>query len=219
MVYTYVYIDIEAELHALRLEHSAGKILCQIRSDELVGLCIISNGLLNFVFTPGLGYKNRKETPLECFVYRSRRYMAHIRDTNEEERAKGITIEVGRAHFETATTRFTILDAPVRTLPLNLLFLLTLVIYARKGEIETGYEKGGQTGEHVILAKTLGVAKLLVVVYTMDDCSVNCYDEIQSKMTPFLRSKGYNVKKGLHTSVGLVSISAHIEASNGDTIA
>ncbi|KAK9272524.1 hypothetical protein L1049_002897 [Liquidambar formosana] len=39
-------------------------------------------------------------------------YMAYIMDTNEEERDKGKTIEIGRAHFETETTRFTILDAP-----------------------------------------------------------------------------------------------------------
>ncbi|XP_022766215.1 eukaryotic peptide chain release factor GTP-binding subunit ERF3A-like isoform X2 [Durio zibethinus] len=112
-------------------------------------------------------------------------YMAYIMDTNEEERVKGITVEVGRARFETETTRFTILDAPV--------------ISARKGEFETGYERGGQTREHVLLAKTLGVAKLLVVVNKMDDNTVNWskerYDEIESKMTPFLRSSGYNVKK------------------------
>jgi peptide chain release factor subunit 3 len=40
-------------------------------------------------------------------------YMAYIMDTNEEERAKGKTVEVGRAHFETEKSRFTILDAPV----------------------------------------------------------------------------------------------------------
>lgn len=33
-------------------------------------------------------------------------------DTNEEERAKGKTVEVGRAHFATEKKRFTILDAP-----------------------------------------------------------------------------------------------------------
>ncbi|KAF7143111.1 hypothetical protein RHSIM_Rhsim05G0101300 [Rhododendron simsii] len=74
-----------------------------------------------------------------------------------------------------------------------------LVISARKGEFETGYEKGGQTREHVQLAKTLGVSKLLVVVNKMDDPTVNWskdrYDEIESKMTPFLKSSGYNVKK------------------------
>lgn len=46
------------------------------------------------------------------------------------------------------------------------------VISARKGEFETGYERGGQTREHVLLAKTLGVAKLLVVVNKMDEPTV-----------------------------------------------
>lgn len=38
--------------------------------------------------------------------------MAYIMDTNEEERVKGITVEVGRAKFETEARRYTILDAP-----------------------------------------------------------------------------------------------------------
>ena len=56
---------------------------------------------------------------------------------------------------------------------LTSLLLLNQVISARKGEFETGYEKGGQTREHVQLAKTLGVTKLLVVVNKMDDYTVN----------------------------------------------
>ncbi|KAE8717339.1 Eukaryotic peptide chain release factor GTP-binding subunit ERF3B [Hibiscus syriacus] len=133
-------------------------------------------------------------------------YMAYIMDTNEEERIKGKTVEVGRAHFETETTRFTILDAPGhKSYVPNMIGgasqadVGVLVISARKGEFETGYEKGGQTREHVHLAKTLGVTKLLVVVNKMDDHTVNWskerYDEIESKMTPFLKSSGYNVKK------------------------
>jgi peptide chain release factor subunit 3 len=39
-------------------------------------------------------------------------YLAFIMDTNEEERAKGKTVEVGRAAFATTNKRFTILDAP-----------------------------------------------------------------------------------------------------------
>lgn len=133
-------------------------------------------------------------------------YMAYIMDTNEEERVKGKTVEVGRAHFETETTRFTILDAPGhKSYVPNMISgasqadIGVLVISARKGEFETGYERGGQTREHVQLAKTLGVSKLLVVVNKMDDPTVNWskerYDEIESKMIPFLRSSGYNVKK------------------------
>ncbi len=39
-------------------------------------------------------------------------YLAFIMDTNEEERAKGKTVEVGRAIFTTEKRRYTILDAP-----------------------------------------------------------------------------------------------------------
>ncbi|BAT72656.1 hypothetical protein VIGAN_01008200 [Vigna angularis var. angularis] len=133
-------------------------------------------------------------------------YMAYIMDTNEEERVKGKTVEVGRAHFETETTRFTILDAPGhKSYVPNMISgasqadIGVLVISARKGEFETGYERGGQTREHVQLAKTLGVAKLLVVVNKMDEPTVQWskerYDEIESKMVPFLKQSGYNVKK------------------------
>ncbi|KAH0896109.1 hypothetical protein HID58_045677 [Brassica napus] len=133
-------------------------------------------------------------------------YMAYIMDTNEEERAKGKTVEVGRAHFETETTRFTILDAPGhKSYVPNMISgasqadIGVLVISARKGEFETGYERGGQTREHVQLAKTLGVSKLVVVVNKMDDPTVNWskerYDEIEQNMVPFLKTSGYNKKK------------------------
>ena len=40
-------------------------------------------------------------------------FLAFIMDTNEEERAKGKTVEVGRAHFESATKRHAILGPPL----------------------------------------------------------------------------------------------------------
>jgi peptide chain release factor subunit 3 len=133
-------------------------------------------------------------------------YMAYIMDTNEEERAKGKTVEVGRAKFETDKTRFTVLDAPGhKNYVPNMISgasqadVGVLVISARKGEFETGFERGGQTREHAQLAKTLGVSKLLVVVNKMDDPSVEWskdrFDEIEKKIVPFLKSCGYNTKK------------------------
>ena len=101
-------------------------------------------------------------------------------DCNEEEREKGQTIEAGRAFFNTDKKHCTILDAPGHKCYVpNMISavaqadLAVLVISARKGEFETGFEKGGQTGEHAILAKTAGVQYLIVLVNKMDDPTVN----------------------------------------------
>jgi len=74
-----------------------------------------------------------------------------------------------------------------------------LVISARKGEFESGFDKDGQTREHAILAKTLGIKKLVVAVNKLDDPTVQWakerYDEIEGKLGPFLKSIGYNMTK------------------------
>jgi len=132
-------------------------------------------------------------------------WLAFILDTTDEERSKGITVEVGRATFETPNKRFTILDAPGhKSFVANMIAgaaqadIAVLVISARKGEFETGFEKGGQTREHALLAKTLGVRILIVVVNKMDESTVlwskERYDEIVTKLTPFLKSSGYTAK-------------------------
>lgn len=61
------------------------------------------------------------------------------------------------------------------------------MISARKGEFETGYERGGQTREHVQLAKTLGVTKLLVVVNKMDEPTVKWSKERCLRKTILIR--------------------------------
>jgi len=133
-------------------------------------------------------------------------FLAFIMDTNEEERAKGKTVEVGRAHFESTQKRYTILDAPGhKNYVPNMIAgacqadVGVLVISARKGEFETGFERGGQTREHALLAKTLGVRILLVAINKMDDQTVGFseerYNECCEKLTPFLKGCGYNTKK------------------------
>uniref|UniRef100_A0A6V1P3V7 Tr-type G domain-containing protein n=1 Tax=Heterosigma akashiwo TaxID=2829 RepID=A0A6V1P3V7_HETAK len=133
-------------------------------------------------------------------------FLAFIMDTNEEERQKGKTVEVGRAHFESENKRYTILDAPGhKSYVPNMISgaaqadVGILVISARKGEFETGFEKGGQTREHALLAKTLGVIKLIVVINKMDDPTVEWdqgrFEECVTKLRPFLRTCGYAVKR------------------------
>jgi len=82
-----------------------------------------------------------------------------------------------------------------------------LVISARKGEFETGFNRGGQTREHTLLTKTLGVSRIIVVMNKMDDPTVEWskerYDEIVDQLTPFLKQVGFNVK----TDVTFVPVS------------
>lgn len=75
-------------------------------------------------------------------------FIAYIMDVNEEERERGKTVEVGKAFFETAHKRFTILDAPGHSgfVP-NMLQgacqadYAGLVISAKMGEFEAGFKK------------------------------------------------------------------------------
>lgn len=127
-------------------------------------------------------------------------------DTSEEERNKGKTVEVGRAHFTTDKKRFTLLDAPGhKNYVPNMIGgtaqadVGVLVISARKGEFETGFDRGGQTREHAMLAKTLGIKRLIVMVNKMDEQTVLWSEErflaIQAKLSPFLKKWGYDLKK------------------------
>lgn len=135
-------------------------------------------------------------------------YLSWALDLTKEERSKGKTVEVGRGFFETERRRYSILDAPGhKTFVPNMIGgasqadVGVLVISARKGEYETGFEKGGQTREHAMLAKTQGVNKLIVVVNKMDDQTVQWsqerYDECTKKLTLFLKGLGYNPKTDL----------------------
>ena len=46
-----------------------------------------------------------------------------------------------------------------------------MVVDSRPGEFEAGFDAGGQTREHAILARSLGVGQLIVAINKMD--SVN----------------------------------------------
>ena len=127
-------------------------------------------------------------------------WLAYVMDVSDDEKAKGKTVEVGRAQFDTKYKKYTIFDAPGHKnyvpnmiMGAALADVAGLVISARKGEFEAGFEKDGQTREHAQLAKSLGVQKLVVIVNKMDECkwSKDRWDEIQKGLGPFLKATGY----------------------------
>jgi peptide chain release factor subunit 3 len=128
-------------------------------------------------------------------------WLAYVMDVSDDEKAKGKTVEVGRAQFDTKTKKYTIFDAPGhKNYVPNMIMgaamadIAGLVISARKGEFEAGFEKDGQTREHAQLAKSLGVQRLVVIVNKMDECkwAKSRWDEIQAGLNPFLRKTGYS---------------------------
>ena len=122
-------------------------------------------------------------------------YLAYMMDINEEEKERGKTVEMGRTSFSTKRKRFTLLDCPGhRNYVQNMISgaaqadLANLVISAKPGEFESGFEKDGQTREHAMLAKSLGAQFIIVVVNKMDTCnwSEERYNYIKNSLEPFL---------------------------------
>ncbi|KAG7211450.1 hypothetical protein KM043_010734 [Ampulex compressa] len=125
---------------------------------------------------------------------------AWVLDETGEERERGITMDIGYSKFETDTKSVTLLDAPGHKdfIP-NMITGATqadvalLVVDATKGEFETGFDSGGQTREHALLLRSLGVSQLAVVVNKLDtvNWSKDRFNEIVDKMSAFLKQAGF----------------------------
>ena len=95
---------------------------------------------------------------------KANQWLAYFVDVAEEEKSRGITVEVGHSTFLTKTKQFTVFDAPghknyVPNMIMGTVFAdyAGLVISAKEGEYEFGFRKEGQTREHIHIAKILGV--------------------------------------------------------------
>lgn len=125
---------------------------------------------------------------------------AWVLDETGEERERGITMDIGHSKFETKTKSITLLDAPGHKdfIP-NMITGATqadvalLVVDATRGEFETGFDSGGQTREHALLLRSLGISQLAVIVNKLDtvDWSKERFDEIVSKISIFLKQAGF----------------------------
>jgi len=125
---------------------------------------------------------------------------AWVLDEHAEERSRGVTIDVAVNEFETERRAVTLLDAPGhRDFIPNMITgaaqadAAVLVVPATTNEFETAFQEGGQTREHAVLVRSLGVAQMVVAVNKMDtvDWSRARFEEIVAQVGPFLHSCGF----------------------------
>ncbi|KAK0707503.1 P-loop containing nucleoside triphosphate hydrolase protein [Lasiosphaeris hirsuta] len=127
--------------------------------------------------------------------------LAWVLDQRSEERARGVTIDIATNRFETETTAFTILDAPGhRDFIPNMIAgasqadFAILVIDAGPGAFESGLR--GQTKEHALLIRSMGVSRIIVAINKLDTVEwlQERFDEIRHQVSGFLSTTGFQAK-------------------------
>ncbi|KAI9726732.1 MAG: Hsp70 suppressor, GTPase facilitates ribosomal subunit dissociation [Chrysothrix sp. TS-e1954] len=128
-------------------------------------------------------------------------HLAWVMDSTAEERARGITVDIATNHFETERTRYTILDAPGhRDFIPNMIAgasqadFAVLVVDAGTNAFEAGLK--GQTKEHALLVRSMGISRLVVAINKMDSASwsQNRFDTISHQLTSLLTAAGFSQK-------------------------
>lgn len=133
---------------------------------------------------------------------------AWLMDSTAEERARGVTVDIAHTSFSvpadlltnTPATDFNILDAPGhKDFVPNMIAgaaqadFAVLVVDASTGEFEKGLEGGGQTKEHALLVRSLGVQNVIVAVNKMDQIGwrQSRFEEVSGQVYAFLGKIGY----------------------------
>ena len=119
---------------------------------------------------------------------------AYVMDSLEEERERGVTIDIAHQEFHTDEYYFTIVDTPGhRDFVKN---MITGASQADNAVLVVAADDGvqPQTQEHVFLARTLGINQLIVAVNKMDlvDYEQDRYDEAISEVKDLLKQVQFN---------------------------
>ncbi|XP_027230801.2 protein HBS1 isoform X1 [Penaeus vannamei] len=135
-----------------------------------------------------------KKIGKQSFMY------AWVLDDTEEERSRGVTVDIAQRVFESDKKKITLLDAPGHKdfIP-NMITgaaradVAILVVDATTDAFEAGFESGGQTREHALLIRSLGMTQLAVAVNKLDtvNWSQERFMEIKTSLRHFLKTVGF----------------------------
>lgn len=126
-------------------------------------------------------------------------WLAFVLDELEDERERGVTMDIARASFETNHKVINILDAPGHKDFIPKMIGGTsqadaaiMVVDASPGEFEAGYERSGQTREHGMLLRSIGVQQIIVAINKMDmvNWDMERFNKISQTMKEFFTKAG-----------------------------
>ncbi|KAG7828427.1 hypothetical protein KL920_003564 [Ogataea angusta] len=119
--------------------------------------------------------------------------LAWIMDQTQEERSRGVTVDICQTQIETPRQKFTIIDSPghkdyVPQMINGVSQADLAVMNIDANSFESGFSNQGQTKEHLTIAKSLGVERCVVTVNKLDvaQWSQTVYDAICSQIRQFL---------------------------------
>ena len=129
---------------------------------------------------------------------------AFATDESSSERERGVTIDIGFKNFSTKTKNVVALDAPGHQDFIPNMIAGTsaadyalLVIDSGINAFDSGFYSGGRTKEHALLAKTLGVSKIIVAINKLElfNWEEKRYNEIVEILQKYLVDElGFNDK-------------------------
>ena len=130
---------------------------------------------------------------------------AFATDEAEDERERGVTIDVGIKSFQTKNKNIIALDAPGHQDFIPNMIAGTssadaaiLVIDSGINAFDSGFYREGSTKEHALIAKTLGINQLIVAINKLElfDWKKERYDEIVNILQNYLVDElGFDQKK------------------------
>jgi len=159
--------------------------------------------------------------------------LAWFTDEDDSERERGVTIDIGTKFAKTEKFDFTILDAPGHKDFIPNMISGTasadcglLVVAATTGEFEAGFARGGdasysggQTREHIVLSRGLGVTQFVVAVNKLDAAEPawcqERFEHIKSMVLDFLKQNGF--KEARITFVPVSGLTG-VNISNSDKV-